>query len=159
MISKQTLCLLSFILIFPVLVSCGEKRLPVERLSFVAADGSLVELDAEIARTDAEQATGLMWRTELDDGHGMLFWYGVDTRMHFWMKNTLIPLSIAFIDSAGTIREIFDMEPESRTTVSSSISMRYALEVPAGWFDRVNLEPGCTLSDESLKLLKSLDRN
>lgn len=159
MISKQILSLLSFILILPVLASCGEKKLPIERLSFMAADGSIVELDAEIAITEEEQAKGLMWRTELDDGEGMLFWYAVDTRMHFWMKNTLIPLSIAFIDSEGRIREIFDMEPESRKTVSSSISMRYALEVPAGWFSRVNLSPGSTLTDESLKLLESPGRN
>ncbi len=151
--------LFSLILVLPALVSCGEKKLPVERLSFIAADGSIVELDAEIAVTEAEQAKGLMWRKELEDGNGMLFWYQADVRMHFWMKNTLIPLSIAFIDSQGTIREIFDMEPESRKTVSSAISMRYALEVPVGWFDRVNLSPGCVMSDESLKLMKSLGRD
>ena len=156
--SKQLLFLLSFVFLLPVFVSCGEEKLPVERLSFIAKDGSTVELAAEIARTSEEQATGLMWRTELEDGHGMLFWYAVDTRMHFWMKNTLIPLSIAFLDSSGTIREIYNMEPESRTTVSSSISMRYALEVPEGWFWRVNLAPGCTLTAESLALLKSMSR-
>lgn len=159
MISRQTLFLFSLILILPALASCGEKKLPVERLSFIAADGSIVELDAEIAVTEAEQAKGLMWRTELEDGDGMLFWYPSDVRMHFWMKNTLIPLSIAYIDSEGTIREIYDMEPESRKTVSSSISMRYALEVPVGWFARVNLSPGCAMSDASLELLKSLGRN
>lgn len=156
MSSKCASIILTLLLVVPFFVSCGESNLPVERLVFIAVDGTPVPVEAEIARTQKEQATGLMWREELADGKGMLFWYNVDTRLHFWMKNTPIPLSIAYIDSSGTIREIFDMKPQSLSTVSSTISVRYALEVPAGWFEWVSLEPGCRLDDESLERLKSL---
>ncbi len=147
---------LVLLLVIPLVASCEQQRLPSQKLVFIATDGTPVEIDAEIAKSREEQAQGLMWRERLDDGKGMLFWYAADTRMHFWMKNTLLPLSIAYIDSSGTIREIYDMEPEDLSVVSSSISMRYALEVPAGWFSRVNLEPGCRLDEESLALLESL---
>lgn len=156
MSSRFPAVVLVLLLVVPLFAACADTRLPSERLVFTAVDGSPVEVDAEIAKSREEQAQGLMWRKKLEDGKGMLFWYAADTRMHFWMKNTLVPLSIAFIDSSGTIREIYDMESGDLSVVSSTISMRYALEVPSGWFDRVAIEPGCRLDAESLALLKAI---
>jgi uncharacterized membrane protein (UPF0127 family) len=104
----------------------------------------------EIARTNEQRSQGLMHRTKLDDGKGMLFVFDRDDIVSFWMKNTLIPLSIAFISSDGRIMEIRDMEPESLAPVHSSRSVRYALEVPQGWFSRVNLGVGDRLILDSL---------
>jgi uncharacterized membrane protein (UPF0127 family) len=73
----------------------------------------------------------------------MLFIYERDQILSFWMKNTLIPLSIAFISRDGRILEIRDMQPQSLATVKSSRSARYALEAPLGWFTRANIAPGC----------------
>jgi uncharacterized membrane protein (UPF0127 family) len=101
-----------------------------------------VAIQVEIARTDEQRSQGLMHRTRLDDGRGMLFVFDRDEMVSFWMKNTLIPLSIAFISSDGRIMEIRDMEPESLDPVRSGRSVRYALEVPQGWFSRVNLGVG-----------------
>lgn len=101
-----------------------------------------VEIVAELAISPAEQETGLMHRTELKDGHGMLFIYTEDRRLSFWMKNTLIPLSIAYLGADGTIKEIHDMEPRSLAAVNSERYVRYALEAPLGWFGRVGLGPG-----------------
>ncbi|MGD9941322.1 MAG: DUF192 domain-containing protein [Clostridia bacterium] len=97
---------------------------------------------AELARSPEEQAAGLMFRKTLADGRGMLFVYEEDRRLSFWMKNTLVPLSIAYLAADGTIREIYDMEPQSLKAVSSTRSVRYALEVPRGWFDRAGLAVG-----------------
>jgi uncharacterized membrane protein (UPF0127 family) len=97
---------------------------------------------AELARSPEEQAAGLMFRKTLADGRGMLFVYEEDRRLSFWMKNTLVPLSIAYLAADGTIREIYDMEPQSLKAVSSIRSVRYALEVPRGWFDRAGLAVG-----------------
>jgi len=94
---------------------------------------------AEIARTPGERELGLMFRKELADGKGMLFVFESDERLSFWMKNTLMPLSIAYISSDGSIREILDMEPRSLAPVSSQYSVRYALEVPQGWFSRAGV--------------------
>ena len=72
----------------------------------------------------------------------MLFVFESDQRLTFWMKNTLVPLSIAYIASDGTIREILDMEPQSLASVPSQYSVRYALEVPKGWFARAGVRTG-----------------
>jgi uncharacterized membrane protein (UPF0127 family) len=104
--------------------------------------GGPVTLKAELARTDGERERGLMFRKELKDGEGMLFIFAQDQVLAFWMKNTLLPLSIAYIASDGRILEIRDMEPGNLQTVKSGRSCRYALEVPRGWFDRAGLGPG-----------------
>jgi uncharacterized membrane protein (UPF0127 family) len=83
-----------------------------------------------------------MFRKRLADGEGMLFIFERDEALSFWMKNTLIPLSIAFIASDGRIIDIKDMRPLDLSSVKSSRSVRYALEVPQGWFNRVNVRPG-----------------
>ena len=101
-----------------------------------------VVIMAEIARTDEERSRGLMFRESLLDGEGMLFVFDRDEILSFWMKDTFIPLSIAFISSDGRVLEIRDMEPGNLNPVRSSRSARYALEVPQGWFDRVNLGIG-----------------
>ena len=97
---------------------------------------------AELARTEVELERGLMFRSSLPDGAGMLFIFSKDDRLAFWMKNTELPLSIAYISTDGTIRQISDMEPESLATVQSERSVRYALEVPRGWFDRAGVKVG-----------------
>jgi uncharacterized membrane protein (UPF0127 family) len=96
----------------------------------------------ELARTDAERARGLMERTQLDDGAGMLFVFPADTNGPFWMKNTLIPLSIAFIRADGVIVDIQDMQPQDETLHYPAAPYRYALEVPQGWFGRVGVTVG-----------------
>ena len=83
-----------------------------------------------------------MYREKLADGEGMLFVFDRDEILSFWMKNTLIPLSIAFISYDGKIIDIKDMEPQSLEPVRSSRSVRYALEVPQGWFSRAGFGAG-----------------
>jgi hypothetical protein len=129
---------------FLSVLACAEEPriLPAQRLSIHRGDGSLIALDAEIAANDEDRRRGLMDRKELDDGKGMLFVFERDQRLAFWMKDTLIPLSIAFITADGRILEIRSMKPQDLTPVESSRSARYALEVPLGWFDRSGVVPG-----------------
>ena len=123
-------------LIFPL--SCrGQESFEKQELSI--GGHSII---AEIARTEAQQQQGLMYRKELKDGEGMLFVHERDQMLSFWMKNTFVPLSIAFIAQDGRILEIYDMEPESLASVRSSRSARYALEVPQGWFGRAGIGIG-----------------
>jgi len=96
----------------------------------------------EIADSPAERERGFMERKRIGENEGMLFVFPGDKRLSFWMENTPSPLSIAYIDSTGTIREIYDMEPFSRKPVSSLVSVRYALEVPAGRFEQLGIRPG-----------------
>ena len=115
---------------------------PQEILPVILLRSGAAEMKAEVARTYRQKANGLMFRKELKDGHGMLFIFSADIILSFWMKNTFIPLSIAYLCAEGVIMEIHDMEPLSLETVYSSRPARYALETPQGWFERAGLKPG-----------------
>ncbi len=98
---------------------------------------------AEIADEEHERATGLMFRESLASNSGMLFIMDKTGPVGFWMKNTTIPLSIAYLDRFGTIVELHDLKPLVETPVSSRFSnIAYALEMPQGWFTKNNIWPG-----------------
>jgi hypothetical protein len=99
----------------------------------------------EVARTRERQARGLMSHQSLGEREGMLFVYREDRRLSFWMKNTSIPLSIAFINRQGKIIQIEKLKPFDPTTVRSKISVRYALEILQGTFDRLGVREGDTV--------------
>lgn len=137
------------------LISCAARTLPTLSLEIARADGTLIPLAAEIAVSEAEQAKGYMGRTRIPEGTGMLFAYDTDRKMHFWMKDTPHPLSIAFIDSEGEVREIRDMEPFSLEVLSSARSVRHALEVPQGWFERCGVREGDRLTEASIAAIET----
>jgi len=118
------------------------RRFPIRELGIQRADGTSLTLRAEIAATDRDRAQGLMHRTEVPAGEGMLFVFDRDQTLSFWMKNTLVALSIAFIAADGRILEIHALQPGSLTPVQSGRSARYALEVPRGWFELVGVGVG-----------------
>jgi len=98
---------------------------------------------AELARTPAQLEAGLMFRPHMDDNAGMLFMLGPEERATFWMKNTILPLSVAYIDRSGTIAEIYDMQPFDTTPIfSHSNKIMYALEMNQGWFVLNKIVPG-----------------
>lgn len=134
--------LFSFI---PFLSSCQSKKysLPVKELEILTPEGNSVFVKAEVARKEEERNYGFMNRRNIPDGTGMFFVFEKDQMLSFWMKNTPHPLSIAYIDSSGIIRDIFDMTPFSLSPVKSSRSVRYALEVPQGWFEKAGVKAGC----------------
>ena len=106
-------------------------------------------LDAELALSIKEISTGLMYRKEMDENKGMLFVYPYVSDVAFYMKNTYIPLSVAYIDPEGVIQEIYDMEPLNEESVpSKSDNIRYILEVNQGWFAKHGIEPGTLISSE-----------
>ncbi len=96
----------------------------------------------EIARTEQEKARGLMFRQKLGENEGMLFVFEQEELLSFWMKNTFLPLSIAFIDRQGKIIDIQDMEPFSLNTHRSAKPAQYALEVNKGWFGKNGIKVG-----------------
>jgi uncharacterized protein len=107
---------------------------------------SNVPLSAEIADTPQASEIGLMFRDSLPENSGMLFIFGQPKRASFWMRNTKIPLSVAYIDSAGKILEIKSMVPLDETVVpSSSDEVAYALEVNQGWFARHGISSGANI--------------
>jgi len=104
--------------------------------TFTKSKSLIPELSLEIAETPQEQEVGLMYRKTLDENVGMLFVYPRPTLLSFWMKNTTIPLDVAFIDDAGIIGEIHELSPRSLEHVVSQVPYKYALEVNRMWFDK-----------------------
>jgi uncharacterized membrane protein (UPF0127 family) len=133
-----------------------QARLETMELTISRAGGGGTPVKAEIARTDEQRERGLMWRQSLEDGEGMLFVFDRDRILSFWMKNTLLPLSIAYIAYDGRILEIHDMEPQNLKAVRSTRSVRYALEVPRGWFTRTGIKAGDILGPELPTIPQSL---
>ena len=106
------------------------------------ARGERVEVRVEIADDDDEQGRGLMERTELAEDAGMLFVFEDEQPRSFWMLDTLIPLSIAYIDGDGGIVDIQDMQPLDRTLHPSAAPAQYALEVNQGFFEKRGVQVG-----------------
>jgi uncharacterized membrane protein (UPF0127 family) len=99
-------------------------------------------IKAEVASTPASQQLGLMYRKSMPEQSGMLFVFEQKAGHCFWMKNTLLPLSIAFIDDDGKIVNISDMEPETQNNHCPRSSVRYALEMNQKWFAQRAIGPG-----------------
>ena len=100
-------------------------------------------ITAEVADDDAKRTCGLMFRESLATDAGMLFVMPSVGPVGFWMKNTKLPLSIAYIDPQGTIVEIHDLEPHNEKVVRSAFPrIAYALEMARGWFSKNNVWPG-----------------
>jgi Uncharacterized conserved protein len=101
------------------------------------------KLQAEVAEDEQSRAMGLMFRDSLSEDRGMLFIFDAPRQASFWMKNTKIPLSIAFLESDRVISEEESMRPYDEALIQSrSDKIRYAIEVNAGWFDRHKVKPG-----------------
>ena len=102
-------------------------------------------IEAEVAARDPERQTGLMHRQSLPAQRGMLFVFPQDNTYCMWMRNTLIPLSVAFLDGEGRIINIADMAPHSEENHCARRPARYALEMNRGWFAQRGIKPGFRL--------------
>jgi uncharacterized membrane protein (UPF0127 family) len=133
-----------FMVILFTSARCGASLTNMKKtdISITKQNSDMVTIHVEIAQTDDERAQGYMGRKKIPGGTGMLFVFDRDQMLSFWMKDTPSPLSIAYIDSTGTIREIHNMEPFSLIPIRSAVSLRYALEVPQGWFTTMGIVEG-----------------
>ena len=99
-------------------------------------------LDVEVANSDTKRRQGLMYRKDLAKDRGMLFLWPQSNTKCMWMKNTSLPLSVAYLSNDGVIQEIYNMIPFSEDSVCSAYSTRIALEVNAGWFEENGIAVG-----------------
>lgn len=117
------------------------------------------EMLAEVALTGIEQQTGMMFRTNITENEGMLFVFAQPHRASFWMKNTLVPLSCAYISRDGTILEIHDLKPRDETSVAAgSDGVQFVLETKQGWFQRNNVGVGALVRTERGSLMDTFFR-
>lgn len=134
--------ILSALLMLPFVAYSWHGKICV--IEITNTKGKKITVVAELALSSYDQQRGLMHRKDLPDGHGMLFVFPSEDYRNFWMKNTSIPLSIAYISEKGIINEIYDMKPlDISKTYPSVMPAAYALEVNQGWFKKNNISRGC----------------
>lgn len=139
--------LLALLCLWPgTLLHAQDSNRPQPPLPTAQLEIGSAQVTAELARTPAQLEAGLMFRPHMDDNAGMLFMLGPEQRATFWMKNTILPLSVAYIDRDGTIAEIYDMQPFDTTPIfSHSDKIMYALEMNQGWFVLNKIAPGTVI--------------
>lgn len=123
----------------------------------IAINGN--KLKVRVATTPREHARGLMYDENLGKDEGMLFEHPSERGLSFWMKNTKIPLSIAFIRQDGTVSEIRDMKPFGLDSVRSAKPAMWALEVNQGWFDENNVKVGDVIDCKGRNIRLTITRN
>ena len=118
----------------------GAQKLPVIRLN-----AGMHLIQAEFAQTPQEHGIGLMFRTTMAANEGMLFAFNETREQCFWMKNTLLPLSVAFVADDGSVVNIEDMKPQTLDSHCSTRPVRYVLEMNLGWFAKRGVKAGSKL--------------
>jgi len=121
--------IIGFLSLFSEVQAQSKSALPIKKLN-----AGMHIIHAEIAATPETRTTGLMYRKSLAPNHGMLFVFEQASVQCFWMRNTFVPLSIAFLLDDGTITNIADMAPQSDKSHCSTQPVRFALEMEQGWF-------------------------
>jgi uncharacterized protein len=106
------------------------------------------QISAQVAQTPNQRSTGLMFRKEMPQAEGMLFIFEQPGMQCFWMKNTLIPLTAAFVADNGEIVNLVDMKPHAETPHCSTQPVRYVLEMNQGWFAKKSIKAGARLSGD-----------
>ncbi len=116
-----------------------------QQLPTVTLNAGMHNVQAQVAASPDQRQIGLMYRREMPTNEGMLFVFEDASRQCFWMRNTLLPLSIAFVADDGTIVNLADMKPMTEDSHCSAKPVRYALEMNAGWFAKRGIGPGSKL--------------
>jgi uncharacterized protein len=119
---------------------------PQTNLPVVQLNAGMHNIRAQVARTPDQRATGLMHRKDMPQHEGMLFVFEQPSVQCFWMKNTLLPLSIAFLADDGTVVNVRDMQPQALDSHCSDKPVRYVLEMNQGWFAKRGVKPGSKLT-------------
>jgi hypothetical protein len=121
----------------------SEPQLNLPRVHLAAG---MHQIDAQVAATFDQRMTGLMFRKEMPQHEGMLFVFEQPSLQCFWMKNTLLPLTAAFIADDGTVVNLADMKPQTEDSHCSAKPVRFVLEMNQGWFAKKGIKPGTKLS-------------
>ncbi|HOL64184.1 MAG TPA: DUF192 domain-containing protein [Accumulibacter sp.] len=134
---------------WPAVLSAGILLLPdisLAQMPQIELSVGLYRIEAEVASVDADRQLGLMHRRSMAQNHGMLFVYDQSARHCMWMRNTLLPLSVAFLDAQGRILNIEEMQPQSDNNHCAARDAQYALEMNRGWFASKGIKPGTRIA-------------
>jgi uncharacterized membrane protein (UPF0127 family) len=124
---------------------------PQMNLPRVKLNAGMHQIDAQVAATPEQRMIGLMHRKTMPQHEGMLFVFEYPSQQCFWMKDTLLPLSIAFVADDGTVVNIDEMQPQTLETHCSEQPVRYVLEMNKGWFAKKGIKAGAKLRGEMFR--------
>jgi uncharacterized membrane protein (UPF0127 family) len=144
---KKFLALAAALLAF----AAAAQEAPQLNLPRVKLTTGMHVIDAQVAATPEQRMTGLMHRQEMPQHEGMLFVFEYAAQQCFWMKNTLLPLAVAFVADDGTIVNIDEMQPQTLNAHCSAKPVRYVLEMNKGWFSRKGIQAGAKLEGPPFK--------
>lgn len=119
---------------------------PQMQLQRIPLSIGIHQIDTQLAVTSEQREIGLMFRKDMPQNEGMLFIFENPSRLCFWMKNTLLPLTAAFVADDGTIVNLENMKPQTTESHCSAKPVRFVLEMNQGWFAKKGIKPGTKLS-------------
>lgn len=124
---------------------------PQMKLQRIKLSAGMHQIDTQLAQTPEQRQIGLMWRKEMPQHEGMLFIFDQPSQQCFWMKNTFLPLTAAFVADDGTIINLEDMKPQTTEPHCSAKPVRYVLEMNKGWFAKKGIQAGSKLAGEPFR--------
>jgi uncharacterized membrane protein (UPF0127 family) len=119
---------------------------PQMDLKRIKLSAGMHQIDVQLAISPEQKQIGLMWRKEMPQHEGMLFIFDMPSKQCFWMKNTLLPLTAAFVADDGTIVNLVDMKPQTLDSHCSEKPVRFVLEMNKGWFAKKGIKAGAKLT-------------
>ena len=132
---------------------------PQTNLPRIKLQAGMYQIDAQVAQTPEQRSVGLMFRTEMPQHEGMLFVFEQPAKQCFWMKNTLLPLTAAFVADDGTIVNLVDMQPQTTDSHCSDKPVRFVLEMNQGWFAKKGIKASSRLSGAAFNHNPGLSKN
>ncbi|WP_050475698.1 DUF192 domain-containing protein [Herbaspirillum rhizosphaerae] len=140
---RRSLALLTALAAFATALPSYSQQL--QKFPTTTLNAGLYLIKAEVASTEAQREQGLMFRDKMGANEGMVFVFGQPAGVCMWMKNTLIPLSVAFMDETGKIINIEEMKEQTLDSHCATKAATYALEMNKGWFKQKNIKPGTVI--------------
>lgn len=146
---KPLLCALTLLLLAPT--APAQPKGQPQNLATTQLQAGMHNLLVQVARSPREREIGLMWRQQMAPHEGMVFVFEEPATQCFWMRNTYLPLSVAYVADDGRIVNIEDMQPQSEQSKCSTKPVRYVVEMNQGWFAKRGIKPGFQLTGPLFK--------
>lgn len=135
-------------------ISVRAQENAAQSLPSIQLNAGIYNIKAEVAQTPQQRSTGLMFRPDMPINNGMLFVFEEPSVQCFWMRNTLLPLSVAFVADDGRVVNLDDMKPQTETSHCSTKPVRFVLEMNQGWFAKRGIKAGDVLGGAPFKPAK-----
>jgi len=144
--TMKSLYIVCLSLVLSIASPAWSQGTPQTQLQRITLSAGIHQIDTQVALTPEQHQIGLMYRSEMPQNEGMIFVFPAPSQQCFWMKNTILPLTAAFIADDGTIVNLEDMKPQTTDSHCSVKPVRYVLEMNQGWFAKKGIKAGSKMN-------------